>query len=81
MSGNPGTILVAVAELRPGLYVSALDRPWEGTPFPLQGFRIDGPDDIRVLAEWCRRCHVDTRRSDAAALAGATAAANSRQPR
>ncbi|MCB1641762.1 MAG: DUF3391 domain-containing protein, partial [Xanthomonadales bacterium] len=30
---------VRVTDLQVGMYVSQLDRPWDGTPFPLQGFR------------------------------------------
>jgi len=26
-----------VSQLRPGMYVSRLDRDWTGTPYPLQG--------------------------------------------
>ncbi|MCB1590157.1 MAG: HD-GYP domain-containing protein, partial [Xanthomonadales bacterium] len=51
---------VRVTDLQVGMYVSQLDRPWDGTPFPLQGFRIDTPDEIASLARLCREVTIDT---------------------
>lgn len=48
-----------VAELRPGMWVSRLDRDWLGTPFPMQGFLIKDQEDIRRLAEFCREVVID----------------------
>lgn len=31
---------IPVGELRPGMYVAELDRPWLDTPFLFQGFPI-----------------------------------------
>ena len=33
--------LVEVSRLSIGMYVAELDRPWEGTPFMLQGFLLE----------------------------------------
>ena len=53
-----------VALLRPGLFVVDLDRPWLDTPFLLQGFLIEGEDEIQALREHCRFVHIDTQMSD-----------------
>jgi HD-GYP domain-containing protein (c-di-GMP phosphodiesterase class II) len=50
-------------ELKVGMYVCRLDRPWEGTPFALQGFLIRTPEQIRALAELCSYVYVDVLRS------------------
>jgi HD-GYP domain-containing protein (c-di-GMP phosphodiesterase class II) len=55
---------VRVAELRPGMYVSRLDRDWVGTPYLLQGFLIENQDDIAQLAQYCRTVVVDVAKSD-----------------
>jgi HD-GYP domain-containing protein (c-di-GMP phosphodiesterase class II) len=53
----------AVHELMLGMYVCRLDRPWEGTPFGLQGFLVRSPEQIRALEELCRFVYVDVLRS------------------
>ena len=50
---------LAVAELRPGMFVSRLDRDWLGTPFPIQGFHLDSQDDIDLVARYCRFVYID----------------------
>ncbi len=54
---------IPVRELAEGMYVSSLDRPWVGTPFPLQGFYIRNEDDIRRLHQYCEFVTVDTLKS------------------
>lgn len=49
-----------VFELRPGMYVSALDRPWRDTPFLFQGFYIDGAAEIEQIKQYCQHVFVDT---------------------
>lgn len=51
------------ADLMKGMYVCRLDRPWEGTPFPLQGLRIEGPGDIELLAQYCKYVYIDVDRT------------------
>ena len=34
------TMILSPGELRLGMHVSYLDRPWSDSPFPFQGFRI-----------------------------------------
>lgn len=53
---------LAVAELKEGMYVCRLDRPWEGTPFLLQGVLIESESDIETLAGLCREVYVDVER-------------------
>ena len=55
---------IGVAHLRPGMYVSRLDRDWIGTPFLLQGFLVQTQDDIDLLAQYCRHVFVDTVKSE-----------------
>lgn len=50
---------VDVRDLKPGMYVAGLDRPWEDTPFLFQGFRIEKEDDLRQLRSLCRYVHID----------------------
>jgi HD-GYP domain-containing protein (c-di-GMP phosphodiesterase class II) len=55
---------MAVGELRPGMYVSRLDRDWLGTPWLLQGCLIQGEDDIHTLRQYCARVTVDIEKSE-----------------
>ena len=48
-----------VAELKLGMYVAELDRPWEGTPFLFQGFTIETEQELEVLAEYCDTVIID----------------------
>lgn len=50
-------------ELRPGMFVAELDRPWLGTPFLLQGFLIEDEGEIEVLRQYCRTVLIDRMRS------------------
>src|SRR5687768_2561256 len=51
--------LTSVDDLRLGMYVIELDRPWVGTPFQFQGFYIDSPDQIESLRQYCKHVYVD----------------------
>jgi len=53
-----------VAELRPGMYVSRLDRDWVGTPYLLQGLLVESQEDIVQLAQYCSSVTVDIAKSD-----------------
>lgn len=54
---------VDVGALRPGMFVSRLDRDWIGTPFLLQGFLIEDAEQIDQLASLCRTVFVDIEKS------------------
>ena len=54
-----------VADLRIGMFVCRLDRPWEQTPFPLQGVELSSELDIGAVREHCRFVYIDARRESA----------------
>lgn len=56
-------VKINTSELQMGMYVSALDRPWLEVPFPMQGFRVDTPDDIKQLQRYCQHVYIDTVKS------------------
>jgi len=49
-----------VNEVTVGMYVSGLDRPWNQTPFPLQGFFVRNLDEIKLLRQLCRHVYIDS---------------------
>jgi len=53
---------IDTVDLRPGMFVCRLDRPWEGTPFQLQGVELRTDDDIRAVRELCKFVYIDARR-------------------
>ncbi|WP_439106719.1 HD-GYP domain-containing protein [Congregibacter sp.] len=55
-----------IGDLEVGMFVSELDRPWLGTPFLLQGFRIEDDSQIEQLREYCRYVFVDQLKSGVA---------------
>jgi HD-GYP domain-containing protein (c-di-GMP phosphodiesterase class II) len=57
---------VNVEDLRPGMYVVELDRPWLETPFLFQGFAIESDQDLARLRSCCRFVYVDEARGEAA---------------
>jgi putative nucleotidyltransferase with HDIG domain len=52
-------IVMPVSELRLGMYVADLDRPWEETPFLFQGFTLETEHDIEVVKQYCDSVTVD----------------------
>ena len=50
---------LSVDELRIGMYVVELDRPWSETPFLFQGFLISSSEEIKQLQEYCRFVFID----------------------
>lgn len=58
------TEMITIDELKPGMYVAKLDRPWLETPFLFQGFYIESLDDIRELRDHCQHVYVDIDRFD-----------------
>jgi|KBSSwiStaDraftv2_1062776.scaffolds.fasta_scaffold42758_3 putative nucleotidyltransferase with HDIG domain len=54
---------VLTTQLRVGMFVSDLDRPWVDTPFLLQGFLIEDERQIRTLRKHCEYVIVDRARS------------------
>ena len=53
---------IAVQELKLGMYVAELDRPWLGTPFLFQGFPITSADQIDEVKKHCQSVFIDLER-------------------
>lgn len=47
--------VIDVSQLRIGMYVCDLDRPWRETPFLFQGFEIRDQEQLDVLRKYCRK--------------------------
>jgi len=54
---------IRACDLRPGMYVCELDRPWLETPFLLQGFEIIDDADIEAVMRYCEHVFIDLRRT------------------
>ena len=54
---------VAVSDLRLGMYVIELDRPWLGTPFDFQGFPLTSEEQIEQLRRFCTTVYIDPERA------------------
>src|SRR5437879_4864082 len=50
---------VPVAELKMGMYVAELDRPWTETPFMFQGFYLETDEQLETLKQYCKTVFVD----------------------
>ena len=62
---------VLTTDLRVGMFVAELDRPWTDTPFLLQGFLIEDGDQIAELRKHCEFVVIDRARSVGAEFAAA----------
>jgi putative nucleotidyltransferase with HDIG domain len=51
---------INVQDLKVGMYVRELDRPWRESPFLFQGFEIRDEDEIRELRRYCQYVLIDT---------------------
>jgi len=56
-------VMVEIKDLKKGMYVSELDRPWLETPFLFQGFRITNMQEIEQLGDTCSYVYVDPEKS------------------
>lgn len=56
---------VNVSDLRFGMYVAELDRPWIGSPFMFQGFHIRSAEDLEKLHRFCKYVYVEEDEPDA----------------
>ncbi|MCW8878149.1 MAG: HD-GYP domain-containing protein [Kangiellaceae bacterium] len=50
---------VRVQDLKVGMYVGKLDKPWEQSSFLFQGFPIESQEQIDQLKRECRKVYVD----------------------
>lgn len=69
-------VQVEVRDLKAGMFISKLDCPWHKTPFPLQGFYIQGEDDILAIQRHCRHVFIDVERGKVKVSYGSHAAFN-----
>jgi HD-GYP domain-containing protein (c-di-GMP phosphodiesterase class II) len=54
---------IPVSELRFGMYIAELDRPWTDTPFVFQGFVLSNAQQLEALKKYCESVIVDVDRS------------------
>jgi HD-GYP domain-containing protein (c-di-GMP phosphodiesterase class II) len=50
---------IPAADLKIGVYVSRLDRPWIESPFLFQGFEIETDEELAQLRNLCSTVHVE----------------------
>lgn len=60
---------IPVSQLRFGMFVVQLDRPWTETPFTFQGFLLRNDKQMELLRQLCKKVYVDPERSDAGTVA------------
>lgn len=72
--------IVAVQDLRGGMFISELDRPWLESPFMLQGFLIEDEATLTQVRQLCRFVYVDRARSVGDAWRAAPAAQEGAPP-
>src|ERR671936_2096484 len=58
---------IPVDELRFGMYIAELDRPWTDTPFMFQGFVLSTQQQLDALKKYCSSVVIDVERSPALA--------------
>lgn len=58
-----GKIQINANQLKLGMFVVELDRPWLGTPFLFQGFRIRSVEEIEKLRSLCDTVVIDIEKS------------------
>ena len=66
--GNSGSSTqlreISVNELKFGMYISTLDRPWTETPFVFQGFVLTSDKQLEVLRKYCKKVFIDPEKAD-----------------
>jgi putative nucleotidyltransferase with HDIG domain len=59
LSSTTELVQIDVKELKMGMYVSKLDRPWLETSFLFQGFELINTDDINEVQKQCNHVYID----------------------
>ena len=54
---------IATKDLKAGMFIADLDRPWIDTPFLLQGFLIEDDEQMAQLRQHCQWVMIDPARS------------------
>lgn len=64
LNAPPATNLLKIdaGDLRPGMFVVKLDRPWLETTFLFQGFEVKNQDDIDAVKSQCSYVYIDADR-------------------
>lgn len=65
MQASRSLFKIRVRDLRFGMYVSQLDRPWLETPYAIQGILIKDMEDILELEKYCVFVYIDMNKSEA----------------
>ena len=72
---------IPVGELKLGMYVSKLDRPWTETPFVFQGFILRSQKQIDVIKKYCSLVFVDPEKEDLSEIEAQAGHVGGRHPR
>ncbi len=51
-------VKIDAQQLKIGMYVCELDRPWRETPFLFQGFEIRTADEIKTVQQYCQQVYI-----------------------
>lgn len=62
------SVLIGIDELRLGMFITELDRPWTQSPFMLQGFLLAERLDLQTLQSLVKEIVIDPTRSKPSAL-------------
>jgi HD-GYP domain-containing protein (c-di-GMP phosphodiesterase class II) len=54
---------ISTRDLKIGMFVVEIDRPWTETPFMMQGFLLRNVEQVRALQQCCREVVIDRSRS------------------
>ena len=55
---------IDVADLRIGMYIVEIDRPWLDTPFLFQGFPVESQKDIDCVQRTCHYVYIDSAQAE-----------------
>jgi HD-GYP domain-containing protein (c-di-GMP phosphodiesterase class II) len=61
-------VLISVTDVRMGMFIAELDRPWAGTPFEMQGFLLTESSQMAILQDLVKDLKIDPSRSATHAL-------------
>ena len=62
-------VRIDTQQLKIGMYVCELDRPWRETPFLFQGFEISSEEELKTLQQYCRTVFIVANDADGLAPA------------
>ncbi|MCP3673514.1 MAG: HD-GYP domain-containing protein, partial [Gammaproteobacteria bacterium] len=59
LSMKDNEMKIEAKDVKVGMHVTRLDKPWLESPFMLQGFIINNEDELKVLVANCMYCYID----------------------